>query len=63
MALLHNLLKATKDGGRLILGFYRTKEQNKKVIKIIEKIGYKFSGTKENPNGGSETIAWFDKNR
>ena len=59
--LLKRLLEATNDDGRLILGFYNEKEENKKIIQRIEHLGYKFSGIQENPNGGNEIIAWFDK--
>ncbi|MBI4088961.1 class I SAM-dependent methyltransferase [Candidatus Kaiserbacteria bacterium] len=48
------------EGGRFILGFYDTKEENRKKIKNLEDLGIRFSNVLENPNGGNEIIAWID---
>lgn len=58
--LLKRLLEGTNNGGRLILGIYEHKNSNEEVVKQIEKLGYKLSGTKRNPDG-EEIIVWFDK--
>ena len=59
--LLKSLLKATRKGGRLILGFYDTKEKNLKTIEQLKGLGYTLSGILENPSGGQEVVVWFDK--
>lgn len=59
--LLEKLRLATKNGGRLILGFYETKEENLRKIKQLEQLGYKVSGTLESSKSDEQMIVWFDK--
>lgn len=54
-----NLTNA-KEGGRFIVGFYDTKENNYRRIKQLQNNGIKFSSILENPLGGNEVIAWID---
>lgn len=59
--LLQKLQVATKDGGRLILGFYETKKENLRKIKQLEQLGYGVSGILESSESGEQMIVWFDK--
>ncbi len=59
-SLIKKLKGSTNNGGRLILGFYESKESNKKKIEQLITLGFKSSQIIENPAGGDEMIVWFD---
>ncbi|MGC8687982.1 MAG: class I SAM-dependent methyltransferase [Candidatus Micrarchaeia archaeon] len=47
------------DGGRLILGFYDSREKNMERIENLENVGFKFAGLLIN-RYGEEIAAWID---
>lgn len=47
-------------GGRLILGFYDSRESNSERIEKLESIGIKIDGIEINKNG-EEVICWMDR--
>jgi len=58
------ILDMTSDNGRLILGFYKpqheSNEENKRKIKKLEQLGFKFSGIMV--NSLTDVVVWIDKN-
>jgi SAM-dependent methyltransferase len=61
LELLEKLEAETKKGGRLILGFYGSKEANLTKIAQLEKLGYVPNRTLESQDNGEQIIVWFDK--
>jgi SAM-dependent methyltransferase len=61
--ILSKLKSEVKNGGRLILGFYDTKDKNNAKIQNLMNAGSQPSYLMENPDGGDQVIAWFDFGR
>ncbi|MCW6160448.1 MAG: class I SAM-dependent methyltransferase [Candidatus Micrarchaeales archaeon] len=47
-------------GGRLILGFYDSRESNSEKIETLESLGFKIDGVEINKSG-EEIICWIDR--
>lgn len=53
-------LEHVSKGGRLIMGFYDSRELNSERIEALESLGIKMDGVQINKNG-EEIISWIDK--